>query len=83
MIVHVHDIFTPRDYPEHWLRDERRLWNELYLMEAMLAHSPRYKTILAMNWLTLTHRDAVNAAFPVMANRPDAEPGAYWFKVVG
>lgn len=83
VLVHVHDIFTPRDYPEKWLREERRLWNEQYLLETMLAHNTRYRTVLAMNWLTHEHRDTVNNAFPVMRERPDAEPGAYWFEVVG
>lgn len=83
VIVHVHDIFTPRDYPEKWLRDERRLWNEQYVLEVMLTHSQRYKTLLAMNWLSFAHRDAVNAAFPIMREKPEAQPGAYWFEIVG
>lgn len=82
VIVHVHDIFTPRDYPEAWLRAERRLWNEQYLLEVMLAHSARYRTILAMNWLTHAHRAAVDRAFPSMRRHPGAEPGAFWFEVV-
>lgn len=81
VIVHVHDIFTPRDYPEKWLRDDRRLWNEQYLLEVMLTHSTRYRTILAMNWLSHTHREAVNNAFPIMRDRSTAEPGAYWFEI--
>src|SRR5262249_33961193 len=28
VIVHIHDIFTPRDYPDRWLVDEVRFWNE-------------------------------------------------------
>lgn len=81
VMVHVHDIFTPRDYPEKWLRDDRRLWNEQYLLEVMLASSARYKTVLAMNWLTLEHREAVNRAFPIMKSAGDVRPGAYWFAV--
>lgn len=82
VLVHVHDIFTPRDYPEKWLREDRRLWNEQYLMEAMLAHSPRYKTRLALNWLQHNHRAVLDAAFPILQERKDASLGAYWFEVV-
>ncbi len=82
VIVHVHDIFIPRDYPEKWLRDDRRLWNEQYLLEVMLTHSSRYRTILAMNWLTHEHRGAINHAFPIMQTSANPNPGAYWFEVV-
>lgn len=81
--VHVHDIFTPRDYPERWLREQRRLWNEQYLLEVMLTHSNRYRVVLAMNWLTHTHRDAIERAFPVMRAQSKTQPGAFWFKVLG
>jgi len=81
VLVHVHDIFTPRDYPEAWLRDERRLWNEQYLMETMLAHTPRYNVVLALNWLTHNHRSALDRAFPTMAGQ-SCEPGSFWFEVV-
>jgi hypothetical protein len=83
VIVHVHDIFTPRDYPEQWLRGERRLWNEQYLLEVLLTNSTRYRTLLALNWLANEHRAALTEAFPKMAEFPDAQPGAYWFEVVG
>lgn len=83
VIVHVHDIFTPRDYPEQWLRVERRLWNEQYLLEVLLTNSARYRTLLALNWLANEHRAALTEAFPKMAEFPEAQPGAYWFEVVG
>jgi hypothetical protein len=82
VVVHVHDIFTPRDYPEKWLREERLLWNEQYLLEVMLTHSARYRTVLAMNWMAHAHREAIDRAFPIMRTQPGAQPGAYWFKVV-
>src|SRR5688572_5965620 len=28
VVVHVHDIFTPKDYPREWVVEEHRLWNE-------------------------------------------------------
>lgn len=32
VIVHVHDIFSPRNYLDEWLRDDVRFWNEQYLL---------------------------------------------------
>ena len=28
VIVHVHDIFSPKNYPEQWLQEEVKFWNE-------------------------------------------------------
>lgn len=50
VIVHVHDIFTPRDYPEKWLKDPR-FWNEQYLLEAFLSHNSDWEILIANNYL--------------------------------
>ena len=79
VIIHVHDIFSPRDYPENWLRAERRLWNEQYLLEAFLAFNNRYEIICAMNWLWRNHYDALAKSCP-MTLTPKAGPSAFWFQ---
>ena len=78
VLIHIHDIFTPRDYPETWLRSQRRLWNEQYLLEAFLCYNMSFKVLCAMNWLKHEHLAAVSAACPMLTVRPDAEPGAFW-----
>jgi hypothetical protein len=78
--VHVHDVFTPRDYPSSWVLTERRMWNEQYLLEALLCHSDRFQVIAALNHLWREHPQAVSAAFPVIGRR-EAEPGSFWLRV--
>jgi hypothetical protein len=82
VLIHVHDIFTPRDYPEAWLRRQRRLWNEQYLLESFLAFNRDYEIICAANWLKHNHFDAFAAACPMMRRVPAKEPGAFWFRRV-
>ena len=79
VMVQVHDIFTPRDYPEKWLRQDRRLWNEQYLMESFLAFNTRFEVICAANWLKHNHFEAIARACPMLGRNPAAEPGAFWF----
>ena len=79
VLIHVHDIFSPRDYPENWLREERRLWNEQYLLEAFLAFNNRYEIICAMNWLWRNHYGALAKSCP-MTLTPKAGPSAFWFQ---
>jgi predicted O-methyltransferase YrrM len=81
VFVQVHDIFTPFDYPEHWLRRERRLWNEQYLLEAFLAFNSRFDVICAANWLKHMHWDAFCEACPLMLDHPEQDPGAFWMLV--
>jgi hypothetical protein len=50
VIVHIHDIFTPRDYPARWLQDPR-FWNEQYLLEAFLTDNRDWDVLLAGNYL--------------------------------
>ena len=80
--VHVHDIFTPRDYLETWLRDERRLWNEQYMLEAWLSGNRQVEIVCALNWLKHNHFDAVAAACPLLQRAPETEPGAFWMRIV-
>lgn len=47
--VHVHDIFTPKDYLESWIIDDVRFWNEQYLLEALLSNTSRYEVVAALN----------------------------------
>jgi hypothetical protein len=79
--VHVHDVFTPRDYPARWVLDERKLWNEQYLLEALLCHSDRFEVVVSLNHLWHEHREAVTRALPVLRRHPAAEPGSFWFRV--
>jgi Methyltransferase domain len=79
VVVHVHDIFSPRDYPENWLRAERRLWNEQYLLEAFLAFNNRFEIVCANNWLWRHHYEALAKACP-MTITPKAGPSAFWFQ---
>ncbi len=81
VIVHVHDIFSPRDYPAKWLTDERRFWNEQYLLEAFLSFNDEFEIICAVN--DLMHRGFApfKKAFPVIGDvghHPFA--GSFWFR---
>lgn len=82
VIVHVHDIFTPKDYPDTWIKKYHLLWNEQYLLEAFLSGNTGYKIIGALNYLKYNHRKAFEAKCPVFASQEGKEPGAFWMKKV-
>lgn len=80
VLVQVDDVFTPRDYPDHWLRGERRLWNEQYLLESFLAFNNSFEIVCASNWLNHNHPEKFLRACPMMAHDPAQEPGSFWIR---
>jgi Methyltransferase domain len=45
VIVHIHDIFLPEDYPKSWVIDDGRGWNEQYVVRALLMYSSVFEVV--------------------------------------
>ena len=82
VLVHVHDIFTPRDYPASWVCDDLRFWNEQYLLEAFLCHNASFKILSALNYLKHNYPENVAVKFPVLGQEMWREPGSFWMRRV-
>lgn len=81
VLVHVHDIFTPYEYPLGWLHQERKLWHEQYVLEAFLSCNPGAEVVCALHLLAREAPDALTAAVPRF--RPGHHvPGSFWFRTV-
>jgi predicted O-methyltransferase YrrM len=81
VLVHIHDVFTPYDYPSDWVRREGRLWNEQYLLEAFLSCNREFDVVLALNYLARTHPAPLGRAFPVYAGEGADRPlGSIWLR---
>jgi predicted O-methyltransferase YrrM len=71
VVVHVHDVFWPFEYPAAWLR-EGRSWNEDYLLHAFLCQNPSWRVDLFSSWLWKIHPDLVPE------HLRDQQPGSIW-----
>jgi len=78
VIVHVHDIFTPKDYPEDWLIEKVSFWNEQYLLEAFLTHNSAWIVIGALNYLFHHHNKELSAKLPYLTNK--REPRSFYLQ---
>lgn len=79
VLVQIHDIFTPRDYPAGWVVDEVRLWNEQYLVEAFLSCNSRFSVVGALNFLSRNHPERLARCFPVFREKAGrCDPGSLW-----
>ena len=43
VILHIHDVFTPFDYPIGWMTKEKRFWNEQYFLEIFLSYNRNFR----------------------------------------
>ncbi|MDG2090296.1 MAG: class I SAM-dependent methyltransferase [Gammaproteobacteria bacterium] len=78
VIVHVHDIFLPKNYSKAWLEDKVTFWNEQYLLEAFLSHNDSWEIIGALNYLSHNHFDDLKRVTPFLT--PAHEPGSFYMK---
>jgi predicted O-methyltransferase YrrM len=80
VLIHIHDIFTPRHYPQEWLTKKMRFWNEQYLLEAFLYNNERFKILFALNHLVKT--DYASVQKTLIHLKEDSEPSSFWIEKV-
>jgi len=51
VLIHLHDIFLPDDYPEEWVFERGQTWNEQYVLQAFLMHNDAYRVTIANRYL--------------------------------
>lgn len=66
VIVHIHDISLPYEYPSAYARNEnfRQFWTEQYLLQSFLCFNSEFEVLLAMEYLMRDHIDDFKNAFP-------------------
>lgn len=74
VVVHLHDVFLPGDYPMEWVLDGWG-WNELYLIQSFLAFNRAFEIVLGVQWMIQNHWDMLQAAFPEVARPEHRERG--------
>lgn len=80
VIVHVHDIFSPKNYPKKLLKGEVKFWNEQYLLEAFLSHNSDWKIIGALNYLYHNHYEKLKSVTHFLSS--DREPGSFYIQKI-
>ena len=80
VIVHVHDIFSPRDYPKKWIIENVHFWNEQYLVEAFLIGNRNWKILAALNYLKHHHFELLRSKAPFLD--ATAEPSSLYIQKI-
>lgn len=78
VVVHIHDVFLPFEYPYEWAL-EGRLWAEQYLVQAFLIGNPAWRVLCCNMAVTVDHRDRVAAAVPRFSEA-SGPPASFWMQ---
>lgn len=78
--IHIHDIFTPYDYCYNWIVNQRRFWNEQYLLEAYLSENDNVEVIASLNYLSHDYPELLSKALPKYSLRKGCDLGSFWLR---
>jgi hypothetical protein len=76
VVIHLHDIFLPFDYPRQWMIEYRWDWAEQYLVQAMLQSSDRFDVMWPGHFLQRTLTD-FSRFFDV---KPEGVASSLWLR---
>lgn len=75
--VHFHDVFPDFEYPESWVFDENRSWNELYALRAFLQYNDVFRVRYANKAFAQSHTALLRATCPRILENPG---GGLWLQ---
>ena len=76
VVVHLHDVFHPFEYPRRWL-EEGRAWNEAYLLRAFLEYNREFEVLLFNEYLGRFHRAWFERNMPLWLENTG---GSFWMR---
>jgi hypothetical protein len=85
VIVHIHDINIPYEYPKVYATNEtfRQFWTEQYLLQSFLCFNNQFEILLAMNYLMKDHSAIFKKYFPYY--NPEVHlfnSGSFWIRKI-
>lgn len=78
VLVHVHDIFIPFDYPSEWVFEGWK-WNEQYVVHAFLAFNNSFEILWPASYMFERQREHILGLIP-SAKALSKPPSSLWFK---
>jgi hypothetical protein len=76
VLIHIHDMFWPFEYPKQWVLDGRA-WNEDYAVRAFLQFNDHFEILFFNGYMAKFHSDQVGRKLPLCNQNPG---GALWLR---
>lgn len=71
VLVHVHDIFLPKEYPKVNASKDHFFWNEQYLLQAFLIHNIAWKVLWVGSYMHMQHPAILEQTFSSYIGKED------------
>lgn len=81
VVVHIHDIFLPYEYPEPWFRSGERMWAEQYLLHAFLINNDSFEIMWTSFRMFKEHSDFLKTKMDYFEEGVPYK-GSIWLKKV-
>jgi hypothetical protein len=77
VLIHVHDILYPFEYPEEWVLKDKRSWNEAYALHAFLQYNSAFEIVYWNNFVWHRLREDLAGLMPLCLEN---EGGSIWLR---
>ena|SRR3990167_58166 len=81
VIVQIHDIFLPAEYPKHWILKNHWFWTEQYLLQAFLTFNDHFEVLWGGSYMHLKCPKELEKAFNSY-DRIKVWPGSFWIRKI-
>jgi len=86
VIVHIHDIFLPAEYPKDWIMNQHYFWNEQYLLQSFMAFNNSFEVLWASNYMHLNHPEklvSISDSYKDYSKKRNwTGPSSFWIRKI-
>jgi predicted O-methyltransferase YrrM len=77
VLIHIHDIFFPFEYPKEWLLDLKLNWNEIYMVHNFLLFNDRFEIVFFSDYMQQKLGSQYLGRIPLFFKD---RPGSLWLR---
>jgi hypothetical protein len=77
VLVHIHDIQLPKEFPRKWIEEKMVFWNEQYLLHAFLIGNRDFEILFGNSFMGLNHPELLNKIY--QSDKPPGG-GSFWIR---
>jgi len=79
VLLHLHDIFLPAEYPKKWVLKKYLFWNEQYLLQAFLTFNSVFEVLWGGSYMHVRYPEKLEETFSTY-NKKKVWPGSFWMR---
>ncbi len=81
VIIHIHDIYIPYEYPRvHFYGQQKIFWNEQYLLQAFLTNNNEFEIIMPGYFVQADMSEGFRKAFPQYDPLKHRATSSFWLR---